>query len=405
MRLLRLTTLYPRYLAAFYRRDPSLRRSPHAVQRAALDYDAFGWADFWNEALRPRGYDVLDVPLNARYLQRAWAREHLGRSAASMADEAIGVAQAKQFRPDVVWLDVGSEPLIRKVREEVPSIRLVLGWNGSLVEESPAWRHVDIMLSCAGETVERFAREGLRAAQLHHAYDPRVDARLQHRPKRWEVSFVGQILAGDAVHATRARVLESIRGAGGLEIWSPDGTGRAGEAFRRGLRGAAGAVGRALVRAGASDDSLRKRFPRLARAARSRPARGPRLSAALRRAIHPPVYGLEMFQVLRDSHATLNVHADSSPRFASNMRLFEATGVGTCLVTDWKENLGDLFEPDREVVSYRDVDELGEKLRWLAGAPAEREAIAQAGRKRALRDHTYARRAERLDGLIQEAVR
>jgi spore maturation protein CgeB len=112
-----------------------------------------------------------------------------------------------------------------------------------------------------------------------------------------------------------------------------------------------------------------------------------------------------MYQVLCDSHATLNVHADSSPRFASNMRLFEATGVGACLVTDWKQNLGDLFQIDREIVTYRSVEELEEKLRWLASAPAEREAIGQAGRKRVLREHTYARRAERLDGLIREAIR
>ena len=129
------------------------------------------------------------------------------------------------------------------------------------------------------------------------------------------------------------------------------------------------------------------------------------MSRSLRAAIRPPAFGLAMYQVLHDSGATLNVHADSSPRFASNMRLFEATGVGTCLVTDWKENLESLFELDREVVAYRSVEELEEKLRWLESAPTERDAIAAAGRKRALREHTYAHRAERLDALIRDAIR
>jgi spore maturation protein CgeB len=161
-------------------------------------------------------------------------------------------------------------------------------------------------------------------------------------------------------------------------------------------------VARGLLRAGLPERTLAK-SPKLARAALERPPRG--LPAGLRHVIRPPVFGLEMFQTLRDSHATLNVHADYSPRFACNMRLYEATGVGTCLVTDWRENLGELFELDREVVSYRGVDELLEKLRWLDGAPAERKAIAEAGRKRTLRDHTYARRGERLDALIREALR
>jgi spore maturation protein CgeB len=48
---------------------------------------------------------------------------------------------------------------------------------------------------------------------------------------------------------------------------------------------------------------------------------------------------------------TLNIHADSSPTHASNMRLLDATGEGTCLVTEWKENLHELFEPEKEVVT------------------------------------------------------
>ena len=39
--------------------------------------------------------------------------------------------------------------------------------------------------------------------------------------------------------------------------------------------------------------------------------------------------------------------------YANNMRLYEATGVGALLVTDWKENLGEMFEPGKEVVAYR----------------------------------------------------
>src|ERR1043166_4762805 len=65
-----------------------------------------------------------------------------------------------------------------------------------------------------------------------------------------------------------------------------------------------------------------------------------------------PLFGLEMYQVLFDSLITFNSHGDNSPKKAANMRLYEATGVGTCLLTDWKENLNEFFEPDVEVVTY-----------------------------------------------------
>lgn len=404
MRLLRITTLYPRYLAEFYRRNPGLRQDTYAAQRAALDRDAFGWADFWDEALRPKGYEVLDVFVNARALQLAWTTERLGRAKAGISARETALAQAKEFRPDVVWLDVADDALIRSIRDEVPSLKLVLGWMGSLLPDEPAWHQTDLMLSCAPEIVAILEQRGHRAAHLHHGFDPRVESRLVSRAKRWDVSFVGQIPTGEVTHSKRAILLDRVRREADVAIFSPDGSPSARDTVKARLRGVAGTVGRGLLHAGLSERTL-QRIPKLARAALDRPASARGLPRGLKSAIRPPVFGLAMFQVLRDSHATLNVHADFSPRFAGNMRLFEATGMGACLVTDWKENLADLFDLDREVVSFRDVDELVEKLRWLAANPEARSAIGEAGRKRTLRDHTFARRAERLDGLIRERIR
>ena len=111
-----------------------------------------------------------------------------------------------------------------------------------------------------------------------------------------------------------------------------------------------------------------------------------------------------MFRRLRDSRVALNTHIDISPVNASNMRLFEATGVGTCLLTDWKANLRELFEPDAEVVAYRDAEECVEKVRYLLDHEAERRRIAAAGQRRTLRDHTFASRAALIDAVIREEL-
>jgi spore maturation protein CgeB len=86
------------------------------------------------------------------------------------------------------------------------------------------------------------------------------------------------------------------------------------------------------------------------------------------------------------------------------MRLFEATGVGTCLLTDWKDNLPKLFEPEKEVVTYKSVEECIEKVKWLLDHPQEREAIAKAGQARTLKDHTFAQRAIQLDEIIKRQL-
>jgi spore maturation protein CgeB len=111
-----------------------------------------------------------------------------------------------------------------------------------------------------------------------------------------------------------------------------------------------------------------------------------------------------MFQVLRDSKIALNIHADSSPTHASNGRLFETTGVGTLLVTDWRNNLPQLFEPDNEVVVYRTAAEAAERIRYYLAHDKERERIAKAGQTRTLSQYTYEHRAIQLVNIITQAL-
>ena len=100
-------------------------------------------------------------------------------------------------------------------------------------------------------------------------------------------------------------------------------------------------------------------------------------------------WGLEMYRILRSSKMTLNHHIDVAQHYANNMRLFEATGVGTLLITDWKENLHEMFEPGKEVVAYRSPDECVELIQYFLEHGDERESIAYAGQRRTLAEHTY----------------
>jgi spore maturation protein CgeB len=117
---------------------------------------------------------------------------------------------------------------------------------------------------------------------------------------------------------------------------------------------------------------------------------------------HPALFGLAMYQKLFQSKIVLNNHIDIAAKYASNMRLYEATGLGTCLLTDEQPDLQEIFEIDREIVTYNSVDECVEKVKWLLENPQEREAIAKAGQARTLKDHTFDQRAIQLDEIIRE---
>ena len=61
------------------------------------------------------------------------------------------------------------------------------------------------------------------------------------------------------------------------------------------------------------------------------------------------------------------------------MRLYEATGVGSLLITDQKDNLGELFEVGKEVVAYSSIEEAAELIRYYLDHPDEASEIARAG--------------------------
>jgi spore maturation protein CgeB len=101
--------------------------------------------------------------------------------------------------------------------------------------------------------------------------------------------------------------------------------------------------------------------------------------------------------------AVLNVARDSMAEvgYSPATRVFEAAGVGGCLITDAWEGIDLFLRPDVEILVARDGSDVAE---ILAGLSAERaRTIGAAARRRILADHTYAQRAAEADLLLRRA--
>lgn len=73
-------------------------------------------------------------------------------------------------------------------------------------------------------------------------------------------------------------------------------------------------------------------------------------------------------------------------------RTFEVPGSGGFLLTEAVPHLEEYFVPGREVAVYETTDDLVEQVAYWLDHPRERAAIAEAGHRRALADHTYDQR-------------
>lgn len=100
----------------------------------------------------------------------------------------------------------------------------------------------------------------------------------------------------------------------------------------------------------------------------------------------------------------LNINRDSMAAvgFSPPTRVFEAAGAGACLITDYWRGIETYFEPEKEILVANNAKELASYLRNI---PAERaKEIGDKMRMRALREHTYALRAQQFESIVAMAA-
>jgi spore maturation protein CgeB len=106
----------------------------------------------------------------------------------------------------------------------------------------------------------------------------------------------------------------------------------------------------------------------------------------------PAVYGA----------SAINFNATSlQMRAAVNQRLFDAPAAGGFLLTDFREQVAELFRPGEEVVCYREPGEIADLVRFHLQRPDLRRRIAAQARKRILAEHTYRHRLQEMLAVLR----
>jgi len=81
-------------------------------------------------------------------------------------------------------------------------------------------------------------------------------------------------------------------------------------------------------------------------------------------------------------------------------RNFEVPGSGGFLLTSDADNMRDYYEDGKEVVIFKNTQDLIEKIKYYLARESERIAIAKAGYGRTLREHTYEKRFNEIFRII-----
>jgi spore maturation protein CgeB len=115
-------------------------------------------------------------------------------------------------------------------------------------------------------------------------------------------------------------------------------------------------------------------------------------------------WGPEMYKILAESKIVINRHGPVADGFSVNFRMFEATGMGALLVTEKGKNISDLFELDKEVLTYDSVSDAVQVLKTALADFDKYESVAAAGQHRTLTEHTYEQRAADIDKVLRNLL-
>ena len=111
-----------------------------------------------------------------------------------------------------------------------------------------------------------------------------------------------------------------------------------------------------------------------------------------------PVYGEDYVKVINETKVNLNIHHPVDVvAEAPNMRTFEVAGCGGFIITEYMEVLKSLFS---KIETYKNIDELCEKVKYYISDEKAREEIGLSLRDECVERHTYLHRAEQITKLI-----
>jgi SAM-dependent methyltransferase len=346
-----LNTCYDAFLASHYTHNPALLQADYETQLQALNQTFFGDSDFYSRGLNLSGLKANDVVVNCTPLQAAWAHSH------RIADNGYNLVarQVERLRPDVVYVqDMAGTPAELLSYFKGMGI-LIVGQIACAISPSIRFEVYDLIFSSFPHFVDLFRQHGLTAYYQPLAFEPRILEVMpnpSYESRDVDCSFVGGI---SAFHQAGGALLETLAQQTPIQIWG------------YGIQNV------------------------------------PPTSAVARRH-QGEAWGRGMFSLLNRSKITVNRHSEAASTNANNMRLFEATGCGALLITDYKDNLNDLFEIGKEVVAYRSPEECVALVKHFLRYPQDAEKIAKAGQQRTLRDHVYENRMRKTGEIIARHV-
>ncbi len=397
-KLLTISSIYPGYIELFHSKNPNFRELSYQAYYKSIFEDSTEFAASYSKTYNKLGIDAKCIIANNPILQDKWCVENNLRT---KDRKSILLEQVKKHQPEVLFIEdlkLIDKEWIKTVRNEIKSIKKIVAYHCAPYDSNKLEiiKQIDFLITCTPGLKSDFEKFGIKTYSVYHGFDSELLPKINEMNLFQEnkIVFTGSLFTGDGYHKDRIELIESILKEkidislylNLQQLWKI----RAKQSIHF--------IHSFLKKINL--DSLNKAIPLLENGLST----VKNYSKLLYKANKPAIYGIEMYKLLANSNIILNNHGQVAGKYAGNMRLFEATGVGSCLLTDNKTNMPELFETNQEVVVYEGIEDCIQKMKWLLENEEERKKIAIAGQQRTLKHHRVEDRCKQMIEIIEKEI-
>ena len=377
IRILKLSFYYEEYIDYFYS-SHDLSNLDYRKHQKKIFEDRFGWSDSFKEVLNDKGsFVVEEIIVNDYLLQNKWCNENNRSYSLNNWQFEILKEQIKFYKPNIIFVN---NPAIENKYYELFNLFNVkiISYDGVSAHNKNILKYSNLIVTCLKSSYNFYKKFNKLVYYMPHGFDSRI---IKNIKKNYEYKndavFVGNIR--NKHHSNRIDLLDKMISKTNLKIWIGDANKRINK--------------KNLIKNFNLSNYL-KGMNYLKNYFKIKKIINKNLGS---------IFGIQMYQLISDSRIILNNHINISKNEMVNIRLFEATGLGACLLTDYKSNIFDFFELD-EIVTYKNNEEAIEKLKYLTNNPEEVKKIGEKGMIKTLSKHTIQSRWENFSNYLIEVI-
>ena len=352
MKIFLLADYYGNYLSSFYT-ESNLSSLNYQDHRERLLNDYFGSFVSYYRHFKQIGHSVELVIGNDYSLQNKWLKENnITLTACPANKKKVVLLQIEEFQPDVFFMGSMFDYYGDFLKRVSNTTKNIFTWIACPYSEDLDFSHIKCVISSAQMFVYRFQKKGLNAALLKAAFDKDIINFLDNQ-KTITASFIGCL--SKKTHKRRVQGLEYLA-QNNVDL----------KVFGYGMR-------RSFL---------------------------PFFRSPLEKKYAGPVWGIEMYRVLNRSKISLNFHIDVAEGFSGNMRMYEATGCASLLMTEETDDIDELFKMNEEVIVFKDYKDLLDKIGYYISHDKERKEIIRNGQMACLKRHGYDQRIREFENIL-----